>query len=398
MIFLEFKLFYKKYFFVSSLILLVLFPACSDSPTNIGEDLLRLDQINIRKLDSTIDSIYQNSKSIKKIIPLGNSPTLLLGKYQNQTAHILIAFTFTLPDSIKKAIKSDSLDVINSRGILNYNYLYGDKSAPFDYSIYEIQSDWSSTNFTSDSFPSLQYSTIDLSSNKIETDTLFYFNLNNNIVKNWLKHEVDSALAPNKGVLITPKPISNKIVGFVAFDPDFSKDTKIEVIVRKPGAYTDTLEAYVRFDVSVVTGEIQLDSNYITIQSSIAHRGVLYFDLSSLKKDNIINNAQLTLYIDTLKSKFGNNFKDELKAFIITDKDSLKYNTNNVFTLNRVGDKYIGNISGMVRYWHANNPNYGILIKSANEIAGLEKFMIKSSSYPILNQRPKLEIIYTKRN
>lgn len=398
MISLELKLLIKKNLFISSLFFsFLLLYSCSDSPTDIGSDLLNPDMINVIKLDSNQDSIPQSSKSHKKIIPLGTSQRLLLGKFQNQTAYTLISFTFNLPDSIIKAIRNDSLEVIDNKGEMNLDYLLGEKSAAFDYSIHEINSNWTSAGFTADSFSALNYSQIDLSSNKVETDTTLSFKINNNILKNWLKNEVDTALAQNKGVLLKPKPETNKIVGFVAFDPDLSRDARIKVVVRKPGAYTDTLLAYVLSDVSFVIGDNQLDSNYITIQSSLTYYGTLQFDLSSLKKGTIVNFAQLSLTLDTLKSKFGNNYFDQLNAYIITSADSLTVNETNVYPLKRIKDKYVGDISGVVRYWVANNPNYGILIKAGKENIGMEKFIIKGSSYPVYNDRPKLEIIYTKR-
>jgi hypothetical protein len=387
----------KNLSLISFLILILSLLSCSDSPSDVGADLLKIDMINVLKLDSNLDSIPQQSSSLKKIIPLGNSPRLLLGKYQDYTAYTLISFTFTLPDSIKRAIQNDSLEVLDAKGELNVDYQFGAISVPFDFSIYEIQSFWNSVNFSVDSFTALSYSNLDLSSNKVDRDSIFYFNISPNIVKNWLKSEVDTSVK-NRGVLLSPTPNTGKIIGFVAFNPDLSNDTKVNVIVRKPGAYVDTLLAYVLSDVSVVIGNNQIEPNYITIQSSLAYQGKLSFDLSSLKKGSVVNYAQLSLTIDTLKSKFGNKYFDELRAYIITSSDSLSIIESSFYPLRRIGDKYVGDISGIVRYWTSNNPNYGILLKAGSEIVGIEKFMIKGSSYPIYSDRPKLEIIYTMRN
>lgn len=355
--------------------------------------------INVKKLDSSLDSIPQSSNSIKRIVPHGTSPRLLLGKKNNYTAYTLISFTFTLPDSIKNAIKNDSLEVIDTKGQMNVDYLFGDKNAPFDFSIFEIESFWNSATFTADSFASLSYSQLDLKPNPAEDkDSVINFSISNTIVNNWLKNEVYTSLARNRGVLLSPKSNTDKILGFIAFDPEASKDVKIDVIVRKPGAYIDTLLAYVLSDVSVVVGDNQIDSNYIIVQSSLAYNGVLSFDLSSLTRGTIVNFAQLTLTVDTLASKFGDNYFNELRAYIITSSDSLEINESSFYPLRRVGDKFIGDVSGMVRYWISNNPNYGMLIKPGNEILGLDKFMIKSSSYPVYSDRPKIEIIYTKKN
>jgi hypothetical protein len=371
--------------------------SCSDEPSDIGSSLLDIDKINVIKVDSNNDSLPQTSSSIKRVIPLGTSSRLLLGKYQNLTAHTLISFVFNLSDSIKQAIRKDSLEVLEAKAELNLDYFYGDKNAPFDFSVFEIQSNWSSTGFTADSLATLNYSSIDLSSNRNGNDTAYYFILNNNIVKNWLKNAVDTTLAQNRGVLLSPSSNSEKVIGFIAFDPAFSRDTKLRVIVRKPGAYVDTLTALVNSDVSVVSGVNQLDSNFITIQSSLAYNGILKFDLTSIPRGSIVNFAQLTLSVDTLQSKFGNNYFDEIHCFIITAADSFKINESNVYPLKRKGDKYTGDVSGMIRYWLSNNPNYGLLLKPGRELVGLEKFVIKSSFYPIYSDRPKLEIIYSKR-
>jgi hypothetical protein len=387
----------KSFYSILILTLISLIISCSDSPSDIGKDLLIGDMINVLKLDSSVDTLNQTSNSIKKIIPLGNSPRLLLGKYNNLTAYTLISFTFTLPDSIKRAIKNDSLEVLEAKGTINLDYLYGNKNAAFDYSIYEIESFWNSSNFTADSFRVLSFSQNDLGFDKVENDTALFFKINNNIVKNWLLNEVDSSLARNRGILFYPKAHTQKILGFIAFSPEISNDTKIDVIVRKPGKYVDTLLAYVLADVSVVIGDNQLDSNYITIQSSLVYNGFLKFDLSPLKRGTIVNFAQLTLSLDTLKSKFGNNYFNELRAYIIKSSDTTQI-FDNFYPLKRVGDKFIGDVTGMIRYWTSNNQNYGILIKAGNETIGLEKFIIKGSNYPLISQRPKLEIIYTMRN
>ncbi|MCS7053476.1 MAG: hypothetical protein NZM09_07045 [Ignavibacterium sp.] len=375
----------------------IVFISCSDEPSDLGANLLTTDMIDVLKLDSNRDSLYQISSSVKRVIPLGTSSRLLLGKYQNQTAYTLISFLFTLPDSIKQLVKKDSIEVVEAKAEMNLDYYFGQKDGFFDFSVYEIQSNWTSAGFTADSFASLNYSSIDLSSNRVGSDTLYTFNINNNIIKNWLKNSADTSLAQNRGVLLSPKPNSQKIIGFVAFDPNFARDTKIKVIYRKLGAYTDTLTALVLSDVSIVVGDNQIDSNYITIQSSLVYNGILKFDLSKISRGSIVNYSQLTLTLDTLKSKFGSNYLDEIHAYIITNSDSLKINESNVYPLKRKGNNYIGDISGMVRYWMANNPNFGILLKPARELVGMEKFVIKSSSFPIYDERPKIEIIYTKR-
>lgn len=386
--------------FIPALFLFFFVSSCSDTPTDLGSDLLNPDLIGVVSFDSQKDSIYQTSYSFKKVIALGGASRVLIGKADNLTANALFVFTFIISDSLKQLVRNDSLVVLSAKVELTPEYVFGDSNATFDYSVHKINSSWVSSSFTADSFLSskFSYDPNDLSSNKVESDSLYSFNLDANIVKDWLKYQVDTSLAKNNGIVILPTATTNKIVGFVAFNPEISNDTKVKAVVQKLGTTRqDTLTAFVLSDVHVIIGENTVTPDRMIVQAGVVSNSYLYFDLSKIPDKAVINYAKLSVELDTLNSKFGSGFTNSLQAFLVTNSDSLKVDEKTPESLFRNGKRYEGNVSAFVRYWLNQKDNQGIILKAGNETAGVEKFILKGSSYPVYEERPKLEIVYTVR-
>ena len=386
--------------FIPALFLFFFVSSCSDTPTDLGSDLLNPDLIGVVSFDSQKDSIYQTSYSFKKVIALGGASRVLIGKADNLTANALFVFTFIISDSLKQLVRNDSLVVLSAKVELTPEYVFGDSNATFDYSVHKINSSWVSSSFTADSFLSsnFTYDPNDLSSNKVESDSLYSFNLDANIVKDWLKYQVDTSLAKNNGIVILPTATTNKIVGFVAFNPEISNDTKVKAVVQKLGTTRqDTLTAFVLSDVHVIIGENTVTPDRMIVQAGVVSNSYLYFDLSKIPDKAVINYAKLSVELDTLNSKFGSGFTNSLQAFLVTNSDSLKVDEKTPESLFRNGKRYEGNVSAFVRYWLNQKDNQGIILKAGNETAGVEKFILKGSSYPVYEERPKLEIVYTVR-
>lgn len=392
---------YKK--ILISLLIIFLFLAissCSDTPTDLGSELLNPDLIGVTVFDTQKDSAFQSSYSFKKVIKLGGAPRILIGKTDNLTAHALFVFTFVISDSLKQLVKNDSLNILSAKVELTPDYVYGDSNATFDYSVHKINSEWVSASFTADSFLSAKfnYDPADLSSNRNASDSLYTFDLNPNTVKEWLRNQADTSLAKNNGILISPTPSTNKIVGFVAFNPEISNDTKVKAVIQKVGTTRqDTITAYVLSDVHVIIGEYTVPPEKMIVQAGVVSNSYLYFDLSKIPDKAVVNYAKLSVELDSLDSKFGSGYTNSLTVYLVTNSDSLKIDEASGESLLKNGQRYEGNISSFVRYWLNQNNNQGIVIKAGNELAGVEKFVLKGSTYPVYEERPKLEIVYTVR-
>ena len=173
----------------------------------------------------------------------------------------------------------------------------------------------------------------------------------------------------------------------------------LRIVIQKPGEYIDTLIGYIASDISVVLGDPQnVGTENLAIQSSLTSEAKLYFDLSLIPDSTDINYASLTLTLDTLQTKTGSSFTNSLRVYLIADSTTDSLYTSFAYTLGRINATFKGEITNIVRGWLDNNiSNEGMLIKATNEPNGVEIFAIKGSNAANVSDRPKLEVVYSKR-
>ena len=377
------------------------FVSCSDDPSAIGAAFLTKDLINLDSLDSFKDTIPQFSYTYKHVFPLSFSSNLLLGIKGDNVATMLLSFNIGLPDSIKAALLTNSIQVTSATVQLYKSYNYGDSTANLDYTVHSINAATSwATGFTIDSLQNnkVQYDAEDVSSLKTSSDTLYQFNLKPSLVLSWLSNYANNLTSDN-GIIVIPQN-SNKIVGFYALTPATSVGIPyLVVVLSNPGVYAnDTLKFTTTADVSVISGNIpQNQSENIYVQSSIELESRLQFDLSKVPQHAIINYAELQLTIDTTQSVFGKPYTDQLAALYITDSTRIDSFSTNLVALNRSGSLYIGNITSYVQNWLSTKINEGIQIKASTDDMGLELWTLKGSNSADPAKRPRLKIIYTNK-
>lgn len=382
--------------FISAITIFLLI-SCNDSPTDLGKDFLDRG-FGVYKFDTSLDSMPQHSRDFINVYSLGASSHLLIGKAENVTAHTLVRFIFQIPDSIKTELTSRNLTVIDSWIELIKDYRFGDSAATFDYEVFKINSGWTSSKFTSDSLENLSHDNTDLSFNRTtENDTVYSFHIDTTLVSSWLQNDIDTSVASNYGILISPTPGTQKVLGFTAFNTSGENDPILRIVVQKPGEYIDTLIGYVAADISVVLGDRQnVGIENLAIQSSLTSEAKLFFDLTVLPKDITINSAKLTLTVDTIQTKTGSSFTNSLRTYLLADSSKDSVNANYAYTLSRSGSTFSGEITNIVRVWNNKVSNQGMLIKATGELRGIEIFAIKGSNASNISDRPKLEIVYTR--
>jgi len=383
---------------------LALFSACNDEPSSLGIEILESDYIEVKTFNSQTDSIGQNSSYFKRIVSLGSSDWILIGKNQttNQTitSSALMKFIFGFPDSIVTDIENDSLTVLDSWVVLTNKYLFGDSLDFMEFTTHEITAFWPPNTFTIDDLPSLQYDPQNIGTDLTTSDTLYTFHIDDNqLVYSWMQNSIDTNTVKNYGIYIEPTSNSNKIIGFQALTFLSSDAAKLNVVIEKPGSYVDTIQGFVQVDISAVAGtEPVLTQGLTCVQSSVTFNSKLKFDVGVLPVGLVINKANLILTADSANSAFGSSFTNSLRAYILASNDSLDTEGNPI-TLSYSNNEYSGDITNYVRKWISKNKNYGMLIQPANLILGTEFFALKGSDYPDVNLRPRVVITYTvKKN
>jgi len=389
----------KKLLFVGLLFsIIAILLSCSDEPSSIGVNLIADDLINVSSFDTKDTPIFQTSTYYKKIVPLGLSSKILIGKRDDIVASTLMKFLFFLDDSLKDDFLNDAININEAFIELTPQYTFTDTTASMDFTVHKINSDWSANTFTIDSLPGLAYDPEDLSSNKNFTDTLYTFDLNSDLVLSWIKNSYDSTLERNNGIFYKPTESSAKVVGFQALTTTSTDAAKIKIVIEKPGTFIDTVKGFIFLDVSVVNSDsLILPEGEIGVQASVTNQSKLFFDITSIPKDIIINNADLILSADTLNFITGSSFSDKVKAFRITDSTKSEIDENNGVILLRQNDTYTGNITDIFSSWILNNNAQGLIIQSENIVEGLELFTFRGSDYPDSTLRPRIRVTFTER-
>ena len=288
-------MFLSRIFFAVVIFIAALFVnSCKDAPTDIGSGIPgQQDKPNTTKFNS--DSVNQYSYSFKNVIPLYSSSRLLLGKKDNVKASTMMKFYIVLPDTIASAINSGGLNILSSTIQLVRNYYYGDNNSTFEFTVHEINSNWS-LNFTSDSLSTLSYASADIVQSKDIGDSLFNFNIDNSVVESWLKAAADTTKPEDNGIIIRPSDADAEVIGFYALTASLVYSPNLQVVLEKPGVYIDTLNFFPAQDLHIVEGELpSVNSEDIVVQGGLAANSKIWFDVSSIPVDAAISKSELIL-------------------------------------------------------------------------------------------------------
>lgn len=389
----------KKFIpFILFAVIVIFIVSCNDSPTDLGKDFINPD-VTLEVFSS--DSVTQISRSIQKTLALGSSARLLIGKADNLKASTLLQFYFSLDTTVKGQISRNEITVLDSWVNLTKEYRYGDSAATFDYSVHKINNEWSSSTFTADSLPLLQYDAIDISSQRGTTnDTIYSFHLEQSLLLFWLQNYVNKDTNYNYGIFITPDTIetTNKVLGFSGYGSTSVDEPLLNVVIKNSENEVDTIFGYIILDVSVIAGQkASVGDENIPVQSGLTTEGYLHFDISKLPEHYAPNDAKLTLTVDTLKTKVGTSYTNKVVAYLVADSTKDSVNSSYYAVLDRDGNTFTGSVISLVRGWKSGLKNEGIIIKSYGEYSGVELFAIKGSNASNIADRPKLKILYSKR-
>lgn len=388
----------KKFILPFLFVYILIFQSCADDPSSVGLNLLEQDFLKIDTVNSVDQNLTQSSSYFKKVVSLGNSSRLLVGSRENLAAHTLMNFAFFLPDSIKSDYQDGSLIIESATIEMFPNYLFSssDSLANFDFSVHEISSFWSSSSFTADSFSVLQFNSEDLSSEKEFNDSVYSFRISNQIVSKWFDFTLNPDSLTNYGILISPSASTQKIVGFNAFDPLTDTATKLSIVVSKQGAYSYTIYGFIASDISVLLGDLpSAGTDYMIVQSSLTANAKLFFDLTSIPPNVVINRATLIIKSDSTKNLVGSTFENSLIAFLISNNETNEVNNELFIRLSSEGNNFTGDITPMIRKWLRDGDNYGMLLRTGSELIGTELFYLFGSDATDLSKRPYLEIVYS---
>ncbi len=386
--------------FLVGLFVLSVLSGCSDDPSSTGSGLIPDSDLVYTDIFDT-DSMFVNitSSTFNDSIDLSSSDRLLIGKTSFAKATALVRFYPVIPDSISAQLLKDSIIVRKCWVKIIPNYFLGDSLAPFNFNLYRIKQAWSSSEIDNSNYTSLPVDkSNDISFNKVFTDSLITFNIENSTALKWLQYKADTTSGENFGVMFSPTEGTNRIIGIPGLNAytDYS-DFAVYIEVEKIGKYIDTVMAYTTEDLHAVevTPPTSISNNLFLIGGN-PYRSKLYFDLSTLPKNIVINKAILSITRDDSESYIGKPASDTIFAIVLNDSTTNTINQyyNIGYLLNK--DKvYSGDITAFIQRWADGISNQGIRLNLSNETNTVNKIAIKSEKS--VTSKPKIKIYYTKQ-
>lgn len=377
----------------------ILVLGCSDDPSvlnSVGTQML------LTKIVVKTDTLgASTSSTLKQYVPM-NGRTNLLGRSGGYSAYMLVHFYPSyLPQRDTVLVLSASLGL---RGV----GWFGDSSAAFSFNAYETSRSWGQSTFTWDSLAGLYNSDPGSLrgsySGTIAQDTEWVsMNLDTAMVRRWLQPITHT---DNYGIILIPTPNANVVRSFheFQFGSNDSLYPKLTVIARNlAGTVTDTAVYKVGQDTFV--GNIDnLNSNpeLVYAQAGVSYRSTMKFDVSSIPRGAIINQAQLTLVYDHASSRLNRFTADTaVAAHTLLDaadytKFELQGTRSTVDSLTSTG-KFRFDIRRQVQYWIRNaSTNHGLLLRpaNANEFSSFDLLTFFNQSAQDTTKRPRLIVKY----
>ncbi len=401
-----------KPFRLTTLLLVIsvfIFTSCNQDPASVPDKLIPdEDKVEFNKFDTYELNVKQSSSYYEELENLYGADTRILGKNDYAKSSILFSWDFYLPDSIKTYINNGQITILSSEVSMTRKYKLGDTTGFFDFTVHKIISEWDVAKLHRDTLQYINRDANDIASNKIKTDSTVTFDINKNVVYDWLRYTADSnSTDKNNGIYITPTNSTNYFVGFEAtYAYGTYEQTQIMIVLQKP-TEIDTLVGYPSRDLHVVE-KLQpkpVSEDRIYLEGGYALRGTVFFDLSSLPKEIAISKATIELTIDTQSSVDGIPASDSLFVHIL--KDSTKKtlaDSSSILLLTRKGNKFTGDISGIVQAWNSELlidgkklENQGINLTLFDEYSSVARIVLYGSKEQNALLRPRLTIYYPKK-
>lgn len=389
--------FLRLSFFVVTLT--VVFISCNQDPTSVGSNLIsEQDKFTFQQLNSDQSNINQSSSYYDFKPKLGTAEYLLLGKTPYAESSIMFRFNIYIPDSTLTRFNNGEVNIKEAWMKMIPRYTLGDKSSNFDFSVHQVRSAWSAPGFNRDSIPKLTYDAADVKSGLVVTDTTVKFNLNTNVIKEWFRVKKDNTAPKNNGIILKPGSVS-KMLGFLAVQPNAKYyETYIYLILERPNYYKDTLVVSPDEDVHFVTGTLPQVSNNLYLEGGYSIRGSLFFDISSLPKNSIINKAIIELTADPSKELDGSNKSDSVLVQLLADSTAKKLaDSVNFALLSRTGNLFSGDVTWALQRVLNGSSYQGFLLSLWDEYSSAARIAFYGSKDSNKALRPKLKITYMQK-
>jgi hypothetical protein len=189
-----------------------------------------------------------------------------------------------------------------------------------------------------------------------------------------------------------------KIAGFRTVTTAEQRDIpKLNVIVEKPGDFVDTVSFNPFWDTYIAKGEMPDVDERMFLQGGLPIRTKLTVDISGIETGSVVNKVNLRLYEGDKYSYRGQSAVDSITVQYISDSTGMEVAENFRELLSKQNGYFAGEITSAVQRWVNGEENYGLRLRMNAEDSHADRFSFYDHNADI-NNKPFIEIIYTKKN
>ncbi|MBK8550540.1 MAG: hypothetical protein IPL53_05540 [Ignavibacteria bacterium] len=272
------------------------------------------------------------------------------------------------------------------------------------FNIYQMNTNLNYSTITFDSVSSANYGNIsqgNYSGTPADTQQI-NITLNNQLAKDWLEYAADTGYSvKNYGIILLPNAGSNTIKGFYSFNNPTDLIPFVTIIFTKNGTLDTAVLNISEYATLSDAPPTIIPADRFVLQSGVAYRNVLNFDLAKLPPNVIINNVTLTFTLDNSSSFISPTTDKRVVIGAVVDSttkdDSLfvdAFQTDSMtYTLSSTS------LNAIFQRWNSGVlTNYGLSMKNYYETQNLDYFVFYSPSATEISYRPRIKITYTTRD
>lgn len=386
--------------------LVSIFTGCSDSPKDLGTDILEDDfgrDIVVVKEFNTHDTPIDMESEVfdgPDSLSYGAYSKVLLGKLNNLNSKFLMKFNTNLPDSVKIPLGDGDIKVLSARLEIEPNIIVGKEDITgFQFEMFKLNE---VLDVSMEKDAVINYQNTNLVSGIVSKDSIITAEVDPDLIQSWLLESNGDSTA-NYGAYFTAENSVEKVIRINrSTSISYESDIRIVYIVQYKDEWKDTLKFVPQKSFNIINGSMDTyENDEFMVQGGIPVRSSFWFNKEQLPQGIAVNKATIDFYINEEKSILRTSGTDtlELNFYKNAGKDTLDFLFGTTYlTKNEEENSFSGEATNFFEKMIETDYQYGFRVKLKNESVNVTRIVLKNANTSDMNLRPKMTIKYSQRN